>query len=43
VANDTRFAHHIIFINHTAAGHFGNLSQVRRPESENPRIFFAMV
>ena len=27
--NDLRFPHHIIFINPTAAGHFGNLSRLR--------------
>ena len=26
---DIRFPHHIIFINRTAAGHFGNLSRLR--------------
>jgi len=28
-AKDIRFPHHIIFINRTAAGHFGNLSRLR--------------
>jgi hypothetical protein len=26
---DIRFPHHIVFINRTAAGHFGNLSRLR--------------
>lgn len=28
-AKDIRFPHHIVFINRTAAGHFGNLSRLR--------------
>jgi hypothetical protein len=28
-AKDIRFPHHIIFINRTAVGHFGNLSRLR--------------
>ena len=28
-AKDIRFPHHIVFINRTAAGHYGNLSRLR--------------
>ena len=28
-ATDVRFPHHIVFINRTVSGHFGNLSRLR--------------